>query len=245
MSEKHKSKYKKPENTKHTSRKDLKDYTLDNKESMNPYSTGEKQSNVLRKTDKEVIDNGSLVQKYNDSDHLYKDLESGEYDPKHAAKVLKKRQDAEESDIKDVIADKYENLTREQKERVTREYIKQQIKLYIFEQEEPIPLDEPTAATPEAPVAEPTAPVAEPTVPVAEPVNVDNVESKTELDSAVSTASALLSNPKVSTNDLVKATNIIMNTMTKDLDIQQKSAFYQLMRKYANKQLGKFSSNSN
>ena len=55
MSEKHKSKYKKPENTKHTSRKDLKDYTLDNKESMNPYSTGEKQSNVLRKTDKEVI----------------------------------------------------------------------------------------------------------------------------------------------------------------------------------------------
>ena len=133
MAEKHKSKYKKPENTKHTPRKDLKDYTLDNKDCMNPHSTKEKQANVLRKTDKEVIDNGSQFHKYADADHLYKDLESGEYDPKHAAKVIKKRLDAEEKEVKDVLADKLENLTREQREAVTRKYIQQKLKKYIFE----------------------------------------------------------------------------------------------------------------
>ena len=36
MAEKHKSKYKKPENKKHTYRKDIKDYTMDDKdEKMN------------------------------------------------------------------------------------------------------------------------------------------------------------------------------------------------------------------
>ena len=55
MAEKHKSKYKKPENTKYKTRKDLKDYTADDKKgSMNPHSAGEKQSNVLRKTDKKL-----------------------------------------------------------------------------------------------------------------------------------------------------------------------------------------------
>ena len=57
MAEKHKSKYKKPENTKYKSRKDLKDYTMDDKDGgMNPKSTKDKQLNVLRKTDKEMVD---------------------------------------------------------------------------------------------------------------------------------------------------------------------------------------------
>jgi hypothetical protein len=65
MAEKHKSKYKKPENTKPTYRKDLKDYTLDDKDGkLNPYSTGDKQLNVLRKTDKKVRNNKK--QKYRD-----------------------------------------------------------------------------------------------------------------------------------------------------------------------------------
>ena len=48
MAEKHKSKYKKPENKKPTYRKDLKDYTIDDKDGkLNPYSTKEKLSNVI------------------------------------------------------------------------------------------------------------------------------------------------------------------------------------------------------
>jgi signal transduction histidine kinase len=90
MAEKHKSKYKKPENTKYKSRKDLKDYTIDDKDGkLNPYSTKEKLSNVLRKTDKTVQDDGNYDVKYNADDRLYKDLEDGEYDAKHAAKILR------------------------------------------------------------------------------------------------------------------------------------------------------------
>jgi hypothetical protein len=83
MAEKHKSKYKKPENTKYKSRKDLKDYTIDDKDgNMNPKSTGEKQSNVLRKTDKPMVDDGNMDVKWNADDRLYKDLEDAEYDPR-------------------------------------------------------------------------------------------------------------------------------------------------------------------
>jgi hypothetical protein len=136
MAEKHKSKYKKPENTKYKSRKDLKDYTVDDKDGkLNPYSTKEKQSNVLRKTDKTVQDDGTYDVKYNADDRLYKDLEDGEYDAKHAAKILKKRQDNEEKDFLD-IKDKVENLTREQKERLVREYVRRTIVKQLIEQED-------------------------------------------------------------------------------------------------------------
>lgn len=138
MAEKHKSKYKKPENTKYKSRKDLKDYTIDDKTgSLNPYSTKEKQSNVLRKTDKTMQDDGKYDIKYNADDRLYKDLEDGEYDAKYAAKILKKRQDKEEKDVSDVLKDKVENLTREQRERLVREYIRRKIVKVILEQETP------------------------------------------------------------------------------------------------------------
>ena len=144
MAEKHKSKYKKPENTKYKSRKDLKDYTTDDKTgALNPYSTKQKQSNVLRKTDKHVQDDGKYDVKYNADDRLYKDLEDGEYDAKHAAKVFKKRQDKEEKETADVLKDKVENLTREQKERLVREYVRRKIAIYILEQA--------PAATPPAP----------------------------------------------------------------------------------------------
>jgi hypothetical protein len=116
MAEKHKSKYKKPENKKPTYRKDLKDYTMDDKEGkLNPHSTKEKQSNVLRKTDKDVVDDGKFDVKYNADDRLYKDLEDADYDPKHAAKVMKKRQEKDEKDNAKNIKDRIENLTREQK----------------------------------------------------------------------------------------------------------------------------------
>ena len=166
MAEKHKSKYKKPENTKYKSRKDLKDYTADDKKgSLNPFSTGEKQSNVLRKTDKEVVDTGDLSIKYNADDRLYKDIEDGEYDPKHAAKVLKKRQDKDEKDNAKNIKDKIENLTREQKERLVKEYISKKIYKLLMEQ----PANDTDTAT--DPTEDPAAPVDAPVDPSTDPAS--------------------------------------------------------------------------
>jgi hypothetical protein len=188
MAEKHKSKYKAPKDLeksqKPKARKDLKDYTEDDKKGgLNPKSTGEKQLNVLRKTDKEVVDTGDLFVKYNADDRLYKDLEDGEYDPKHAAKVLKKRQDKDEKDNEKNIKDKIENLTREQrerlKERLVKEYIRRKVERILTEAEAetpeapaeetptpeapaPAPTETPTPAAPEAPIdpaaSEPAAP---------------------------------------------------------------------------------------
>ena len=158
MAQKHKSKYKTPKDfeksQKPKARKDLKDYTEDDKKgALNPRSTGDKQLNVLRKTDKPVQDDGKMFPKYNDDDRLYKDIEEGDYDPKTAAKRLKKRQDAEEKEVKDVLKDKIENLTREQKERLVREYVRRKIQKVLFEQEEaPAPEEEPAA--PEIPPAD-------------------------------------------------------------------------------------------
>jgi len=154
MAEKHKSKYKAPKDLeksqKPKTRKDLKDYTTDDKEGgLNPKSTKEKQLNVLRKTDKAVQDDGKMFPKYKDDDRLYKDIEDGDYDPKTAAKRLKKRQDSEEKDVKDVLKDKIENLTREQKERLVREYVRRKIVKVLREQEE----------TEEAPAPEAEAPM--------------------------------------------------------------------------------------
>jgi hypothetical protein len=161
--EKHKSKYKKPENKKPTYRKDLKDYTLDDKQGkLNPKTTGDKQLNVLRKTDKEMQDDGKMYPTYKDDDRLYKDIEDGDYDPKTAAKRFKKRQDTEEKEVTDVLKDKIENLTREGKERLVREYIRRKIVKLLKEQPTP---------TPEEPVEEPADPAAAPADPAAAPVD--------------------------------------------------------------------------
>ena len=162
MAEKHKSKYKAPKDLeksqKPNARKDLKDYTTDDKDGgLNPNSTKEKHLNALRKTDKKMQDDGKMYPTYNADDRLYKDLEDGNYDPKTAAKRLKKRQDDEEKDVKDVLKDKIENLTREQKERLVREYVRRKITKILKEQTEP------TAPEEEAPAEDPTAlPAAEP-----------------------------------------------------------------------------------
>lgn len=170
--------YKKPENTKYKTRKDLKDYTMDDKDGgSNPKSSGEKLPNLLRKTDKEVIDDGTYDVKWNADDRLYKDLEDGEYDPKTALKRLKKRQDTDEKLSKDQLKDKIENLTREQKERIVREYVRRKIEYILIEQvapeEEPVaPEEEPVAPEP---TVEPTpaAPAPMPTDPAAAPMPTD------------------------------------------------------------------------
>lgn len=176
MAQKHKSKYKSPtdleKSQKPKPRKDLKDYTHDDKdEKLNPYSTEEKQKNVLRKTDKPVIDNGDMVPELKDADRAY--LPDGKHDVKHAAKVMSKRQEEDEKANKKNIKDKIENLTREQKEHIIRQYVRNTVARILKEQEEAEPTEEPIeepAATeePAAPEATPAAPVAATPAPAAE-----------------------------------------------------------------------------
>jgi hypothetical protein len=177
MAEKHKSKYKAPKDLeksqKPKARKDLKDYTADDKKgALNPRTTGDKQLNVLRKTDKVVQDDGKMYPKYNADDRLYKDLEDADYDPKTAAKRLKKRQDTEEKETADVLKDKLENLTREQKERLkdrlVREYIRRKINNIILEQ--------PTEALTEDPAAADAPPAEDPAATDAPPVDAPPAE---------------------------------------------------------------------
>ena len=188
MAEKHKSKYKKPENKKPTYRKDIKDYTLDDKEGkLNPKSAGETMPNLLRKTDKEMQDDGKMYPTYNADDRLYKDLEDGEYDPKTALKRMKKRQDAEE---KDVLDDKIQNLTREQKERLVREYIRRKIAKVISERalaEQPAEDEDPNAAPVDA-AAEPVDAAAAPVDAAAEPVDAAPVDPSAAAPAAVGAA---------------------------------------------------------
>lgn len=176
MAEKHKSKYKKPENAKPTRRKDLKDYTYDDKVgALNPYSTGKKQERVARKTDKAIQDDGKLFPKYTDKDRLYKKIEDGEYDPKHAMNVLRKRQEVDTDDYFDArekidhgvttseLKERISRLSPLQKEQLVREYIRRKIAKIIIEQtdtpeETPTPETPEEIPTPEAGAETPTAP---------------------------------------------------------------------------------------
>lgn len=179
MAEKHKSKYKAPKDLeksqKPKARKDLKDYTEEDKDGkMNPKSTGDKQLNVLRKTDKAVQDDGKLYPTYNADDRLYKDLEDAEYDPKTAAKRMEKREKEEEKTIKDKI----NSLTVEQRERLVREYVRRKLTLRLLEQAAPETPEEEAPAE-ETPLADPTNTLTEPT-PAATPAPAPAAETPTE-----------------------------------------------------------------
>jgi len=247
MAEKHKSKYKKPENKKPTYRKDIKDYTMDDKdEKMNPKSAGEKLPNLLRKTDKEVIDNGNLVPKYEADDRLYKDLEDADYDPKTALKRLTKRQDNEAKEVADVLSDKIENLTREQAERVVREYVRRKIERVINEQiapedEEPI---DPTAA-PEAPV-DPTAATApevapDPTAapaPEAPAAPAPEPEMDAETKQAISIEKFVDQLREDGGNIArIKTLSKVFNLALKEAEPEDLQNFYKLLRQLASKKL--------
>ena len=106
----HKTKYKKPKDLeasqtkaflKKAVRKALKDYTQEDKDGgMNPSSTKQSQQNVLRKRDKQVIDNvENMVPSKKDVADYYK--VNGEHDPKYTAKERAKLQDEDEKTSKD------------------------------------------------------------------------------------------------------------------------------------------------
>jgi len=233
MAEKHKSKYKKPENKKPTYRKDLKDYTLDDKEGkLNPRTTGDKQLNVLRKTDKEMQDDGKMYPTYANDDRLYKDIEDGDYDPKTAAKRLKKRQDDEEKQVKDVIKDKIENLTREQKERLVREYVRRKIEKVLYEQ--PTPTEEPAADETEKEL-DPEAKAPAPETPTEEPA-ADETEK--ELDPEAKEALAVqrfVDHLKSETGNIarIKAISKVINATMREAEPEDYTNFYELLRSLA------------
>ncbi len=247
MAEKHKSKYKKPENKKHTYRKDIKDYTMDDKdEKMNPKSAGEKLPNLLRKTDKEVIDNGNLVPKYEADDRLYKDLEDAEYDPKTALKRLTKRQDDEAKDVADVLADKIENLTREQAERIVREYVRRKIERVINEQiapEDEAPIDPTAAPTPEETPDPTAAPAVSPEAPTPAPAPTPEAPApEPEMDAETKQAISIEKFVDQLREDggniaRIKTLSKVFNLAMKEAEPEDLQNFYKLLRQFAVKKL--------
>jgi hypothetical protein len=261
MAEKHKSKYKRPENSKPKHRKDMKDYTMDDKDGgLNPKSTKEKQLNVLRKTDKEFVDTGDLYVKYNADDRLYTDLEDGEWEPKHAAKVLKKRQDKDEKDNKENIKDKIENLTREQKERLVREYVRRKIYNVLTEQEEKpedAPAEEPATPAPDAAATPPAggeatppatapaaaapapAPSAAPAPPAEEkPAATNGEELSPESKEAVA-VEKFVKQLKADGGNIARIKTLakVFNMIMKDAETEDAHNFYKLLRQLTVKKL--------
>jgi len=239
MAEKHKSKYKAPKDLeksqKPKSRKDLKDYTLDDKDGkLNPKSTGEKALG-LRKTDKPMQDDGKMYPKYNADDRLYKDIEEGEYDPKDAAKKMKKRVETEKKDVEAVLKDKIENLTSEQKERLVREYIRRKIAKVLQEStlnEQPAddaaaPEDE-TAETPDAVATPDAAAPAAPATTAAAPAETPTINI---------TAKDLEQLTQGGTVTKVKKLNGILDKLMQDSDTADVRSFYQLLARLSIKKM--------
>ena len=270
--EKHKSKYKKPETNKSTPRKDLKDYTMDDKSNgLNPFTTGDKQLNVLRKTDKEIQDDGKMYPTYNADDRLYKDLEDADYDPKTAAKRLKKRQDDEEKNTSAVLKDKIENLTRESKELLVREYIRRKISRILSEQDAAAPEEEPAAPeapaptdapAPEAPAPEapaapteapapPEAPTTEPPAP-AEDKKLDP-EAPAEDKKLDPEAIDVLAITRFSKHMSEQTGNIariktlakVLNSTFKEAEPEDKNNFYNMLKTFSLKKLAELDTADN
>ena len=173
-----KKKYKKPENSKHKPRKDLKDYQGKETDNMVIDSSGVPAPDVPRKIKYSDIGNSeNMVSKTKDSDIMYpiKSMEDGDIKmPAHAIKTFKKNIEADTKDVLATLAKKdggymtqIEKLTKEQKEKLVREIVKRKVAKFIVEQaekEEPLadtPEPEPAADAPAVSAEAPPAPEAE------------------------------------------------------------------------------------
>ena len=268
--EKHKSKYKKPENKKSTPRKDLKDYTMDDKSNgLNPFTTGDKHLGVLRKTDKEMQDDGKMYPTYNADDRLYKDLEDADYDPKTAAKRLKKRQDDEEKNTSAVLKDKIENLTRESKELLVREYIRRKISRILLEQptpEAPAPEEEPVAPvtttdapapetpteappeTPTEPTADPSAPAEAPTTEPPAPEEAPAEDKKLDpeaIDVLAITRFSRHMSEQTGNIARIKTLAKVLNSTFKEAEPEDKNNFYKMLKTFSLKKLAELDTADN
>lgn len=180
--QKHKSKWKAPKDLEKSqkieARKDLKDYTHEDKDGgMNPYSTNEKADLVHRKNDKLVIDDvENMVPEI--KHRIYQDVETGKYSPKEAKKIFKKLQIEdtegylEKLETRDggvttlSLEEKLSRVSEEDRERLVREYFRRKIVQLLTEQPAPPPggpTD--TPAPPPAPATPPAASTPPPTTP--------------------------------------------------------------------------------
>ena len=248
MAEKHKSKYKAPKDLEKSQkpkpRKDLKDYTTDDKDGgLNPKSTKDKQLNVLRKTDKPTQDDGKMYPTYNADERLYKDLEDAEYDPKTAAKRMEKREKEEEKTIKDKI----NSLTVEQKERLVREYVRRKLTLRLLEQTTPetpeeeapaeeTPLEDPAAAATEPTPAEPApapAPATTEPAPAEEPAPEGEEMDDAQKESlAIERFSTHLRNEGGNISR-IKSIAKVLNSTFKEAEPEDVHNFYKMLRTLA------------
>ena len=153
MAEKHKSKYKAPKDfeksLKTPTRKDLKDYTHDDKDGgMNPYSTKEMQDLVLRKVDKEVIDNiQNMVPEI--KHRVYQDVKTGKYSQKEAKKIFKKLQiEDSESYLEPAQSIEEGVIAMSLQEKKLRSLIRKKIAKVLLEQPSPTDTETPPTETP-------------------------------------------------------------------------------------------------
>jgi hypothetical protein len=251
--QKHKSKYKAPKDMekshKIAARKDLKDYTHEDKDgAQNPYSTGKnKQELVPRKTDKPVIDDvENMVPDMKDMDRLYKDLEDAEYDTDHARKVLKKRQEDDTEEYMDKrettdhgvttlpLEEKLRNISEEDRERLVREYFRRKIAQALQEQGETAP--PPPPAAPEAP----TPPA---TDTATQPAEAEDTEQDTELIEKKSIPEMLNDLRRelvaISTDEgkLADIWSAFLIKLTKDADPKQKKNIWKQIVFKANREI--------
>jgi hypothetical protein len=249
MAEKHKSKYTSPKDLeksqKPKTRKDLKDYTHDDKDgAMNPYSTKEKQSKVSRKTDKAVIDDvENMVLKLTDKDRVYKKLEDADYDPKHAAKYFADNQKTDTKEYKDKLKnidhgvttlelqEKLNRLTPENRERLVREYIRRKIAIMLAEQTEPAAEEKPVSPDEPATDPQPETDTDQPTQPEDTESPIDTLESEL----IITPEDRFVKYLKQKETGIDKATAVITSLARsiKDADVDQKLAVYKMLQSYA------------
>ena len=247
MSTKHKSKYKNPKDleksTTPKTRKDIKDYVEEDKTgTMVPKSTGEKQTMVPRKDDKKIIDDvENMVPDMSDKDRTYKNLETGDYDPKYAAKYFDKNQEQDTEEylekLKNIdhgvivgteLQEKLDRLSEENKERLVREYIRRKIALMIREQAE----DQKALADTPEPTPAPEAPA----VPADETdIDVETPEIDKDPAEEINPETMFIKYLKSKESGIGLASAVIktLESAIKELDMDNKITIYKMLQNYA------------
>lgn len=247
MAATHKSKYKNPKDleksTKPKLRKDIKDYVEEDKNgTMVPNSTSKKQTMVPRKDDKKIIDDvENMVPNMTDKDRTYKNLETGDYDPKYAAKYFDKNQEQDTEEylekLKNIdhgvivgteLQEKLNRLSQENKDRLVREYIRRKIALMIREQ-----ADEETAL---ANTPEPTPAPEAPAIPADESdIDVETPEIDKDPQEAINPEILFIKYLKQKGPGIDMVASIIkaLESSLRDADADKKISVYKMLQNYA------------
>ena len=251
MAEKHKSKYKAPKDfeksLKTPTRKDLKDYTHDDKDGgLNPYSTKEMQYIVQRKVDKEVIDNiQNMVPEI--KHRVYQDVKTGKYSQKEAKKIFKKLQiEDSESYLEPAQSIEEGVIAMSLQEKKLRSFIRKKIAKVLLEQPSPTdtetpstdtetpPAETPPAETPpaETPPAE-TPPAETPTTDTAPKSDNEIIDQTSQ---TINKFKALLDN-EVGVVGKLKILFKVIKSITKDADRVDKFNLLRLLKSTAEKEM--------